>query len=88
MRAGTGTSTQAGGSARGSGELGGQRKKSGLTCGPHLAVRESKREASWARWAGREKKGGRGKKRVWAGLEKKEGERDVCFFNTSKRYIF
>ena len=29
-----------------------------------------------------------GKKRVWAGLEKKEGERDVCFFNTSKRYIF
>ena len=51
-------------------------------------MRESKREASWARWAGREKKGGRGKKRVWAGLEKKEGERDVCFFNTSKRYIF
>ena len=33
-------------------------------------------------------KGRDGKKRVWAGLEKKEGEIDVCFFNTSKIYIF
>ena len=75
-RAGAGT--RAGGSARGGGELGSRRKKRGPTCGPHLVVRESRREASWARWAVREKKGGRGKEGLgWAG---KERGRERCLF--------
>ena len=38
---------------------------------------------------GREKEGGKIRKRIWAGLEKKEEERDVCFcfFIKGKRYF-
>ena len=56
--------------------------------GPSVSEREKERRLFGLEWAGlavRERKGGREKrKRVWAGIEKKEGERDVCFCFLSK----